>query len=74
MAERDGEIIVTTPDLITALEAESGSPVTADALCHGLRLKVLAPALQPALARTPQGIGLVGPRYFGYDVDYRPLT
>ncbi|MDO8359939.1 MAG: DUF917 domain-containing protein, partial [Devosia sp.] len=32
MAERDGEILVTTPDLITLLEAESGLPVTADSL------------------------------------------
>ena len=23
--------------------------------------------------RTPEGIALVGPRYFGYDVDYRPF-
>lgn len=73
VAERDGEIIVTTPDLITALEAESGNPVTADALRYGLRLKVLALPCNP-LWRTPQGIELVGPRYFGYEVDYRPLA
>jgi len=72
MAERDGEIIVTTPDLITLLEAESGNPVTADALRYGLRLKALALPCNP-LWRTPAGIELVGPRYFGYDVDYRPL-
>jgi DUF917 family protein len=23
--------------------------------------------------RTPAGIALVGPRYFGYDTDYRPF-
>jgi len=70
MAERDGEIIVTTPDLITVLDAESGLPVTADALRYGLRLKALAMPSNPQWL-TPAGIELVGPRYFGYDTDYR---
>jgi hypothetical protein len=72
MAERDDEIIVTTPDLITLLEAETGAPVTADSLRYGLRLMALAFPSDPQW-RTPQGISLVGPRYFGYDVDYRPF-
>ena len=50
MAERDGDILVTTPDLITVLDAESGLPVTADALRYGLRLKALAMPSQPAMA------------------------
>lgn len=70
MAERDGEILVTTPDLITVLDAESGLPVTADALRYGLRLKALAMPSNPQWL-TPAGIALVGPRYFGYDTDYR---
>lgn len=70
MAERDGEMLVTTPDLITVLEAESGLPVTADSLRYGLRLVTLAFPPNP-LWQTPAGIALVGPRYFGYDVDYR---
>ncbi len=70
MAERDGEILVTTPDLITLLDAESGLPVTADALRYGLRLKALAMPSNPQWL-TPAGIELVGPRYFGYDTDYR---
>lgn len=71
MAERDGEIICTTPDLITLLEAESGAPVTADSLRYGLRLVALAFPCNPQW-QTPAGIALVGPRYFGYDTDYRP--
>ena len=61
MAERDGKILVTTPDLITLLEAESGAPVTADSLRYGLRLKALAFPSDPQW-RTPAGIALVGPR------------
>jgi DUF917 family protein len=73
MAERDGKILVTTPDLITLLEAESGAPVTADSLRYGLRLKALAFPSDPQW-RTPEGIALIGPRYFGYDVDYAPFA
>jgi DUF917 family protein len=72
MAERDGEILVTTPELITLLEADSGNPVTADSLKYGLRLVALAFPCNPQW-RTPEGIALVGPRYFGYDTDYRPF-
>jgi uncharacterized protein len=71
MAERDGDIICTTPDLITLLEAESGAPVTADSLRYGLRLVALAFPCNPQW-QTPAGIALVGPRYFGYDTDYKP--
>ena len=75
MAERDGKVLVTTPDLITLLEAESGNPVTADSLRYGLRLVALAFPCDPQW-RTPAGINLVGPRYFGYDADYQqyPFT
>jgi DUF917 family protein len=73
MAERDGKVLVTTPDLITLLEAESGNPVTADSLRYGLRLVALAFASNPQWL-TPAGIALVGPRYFGYDVDYTPFA
>ena len=72
MAERDGEILVTTPELITLLEADSGNPVTADSLKYGLRLVAIAFPCN-AQWRSPEGIALVGPRYFGYDIDYTPF-
>lgn len=72
MAERNGQVIVTTPDLITLLEAETGTPVTADSLRYGLRLVALAMEA-PDHWRSPEGIKLVGPRYFGYPVDYTPF-
>jgi hypothetical protein len=71
IAYRDNEVLVTTPDLITVLDAENGQPVTADSLRYGLRLKVLAFASDPQW-RTPEGLALIGPRYFGYGIDYKP--
>ncbi len=72
IAERDGTVLATTPDLITVLEADSGDPVTTDSLRYGQRLVALAFPCNP-LWRTPEGIELVGPRYFKYDMDYVPL-
>ena len=73
IAERDGEVLVTTPDLITAVDAETGAPVTADSLRYGQRLAILAWPCDP-IWRSPEGIDLVGPRYFKYDRDYLPYA
>jgi DUF917 family protein len=73
LAERDGEAIVTTPDLITLLDADVGAPITTETLRFGLRVVAIAIPCAPQW-RTPAGIALVGPRYFGYPVDYRPFA
>jgi DUF917 family protein len=68
VALRNGQVEVTTPDLIIVLDTDSGEPVTTEALRFGHRVSVLA---APADERwhSPAGIALVGPRYFGYDTD-----
>jgi DUF917 family protein len=72
IAERDGQTLVTTPDMITLLEAETGAPVTADAMRYGIRVVALAYPCSDQW-RTAEGLDLVGPRYFGYDLDFRPF-
>ena len=73
IAERDGKTVVTTPDMITLLDAETGAPVTADGMRYGIRVVALAyPCAEQW--RTPKGLELVGPRYFGYDLDFQPFT
>ncbi len=68
VALRDGEPLVTTPDLIIVLDTESGEPVTTEALRFGHRVSVIG---APADERwhSPEGLELVGPRYFGYSID-----
>jgi DUF917 family protein len=73
IAERDGKTMVTTPDMITLLESETGTPVTADGMRYGVRVVALAYPSAPQW-RTLKGIELVGPRYFGYDLDFQPFT
>jgi len=68
----DGEIMVSVPDLITVLEAESGEPITTEALRYGFRVTVLGIPCNEKW-RTPEGLALVGPRYFGYDIEWVPV-
>ncbi len=72
VALEDGEVLVSVPDLITVLDLETGQPITTEGLRYGFRVAVLGIPCSPKW-RTPQGLELVGPRYFGYDVDYVPV-
>lgn len=72
VAIRDGEVIVSVPDLITLLDTETGEPITTEAMRYGLRAVVVGiPCADPW--RTPEGLELVGPKYFGYDIEYVPV-
>jgi DUF917 family protein len=72
VAAAEGNILATTPDLICLVDAETFIPVPTDALKYGKR--ILAAGLKCFDAwRSPEGIALVGPRYFGYDTDYIPV-
>ena len=73
IAERDGKVLATTPDLISVIEADSGMPVTTDSLRYGQRLIAIAYPCDPKWV-TAAGIELVGPRYFKYDRDYQPIV
>lgn len=66
VALRDGRPLVTTPDLIIAMERDSGEPVTTEGLRYGQRVRIVA---APADERwhSEGGLALAGPRYFGYD-------
>ncbi|MGH8905672.1 MAG: DUF917 domain-containing protein [Egibacteraceae bacterium] len=72
VALRDGEVLACVPDLIIVLDAETGAPITTEELRYGLRVTVVAAGCD-ARWRTSQGLALVGPRAFGYDLDYIPI-
>ncbi len=72
VARINGEIKVTVPDLITVLDVETGEPITTEAMRYGYRVAVIGIPCADKW-RTAAGIALVGPRYFGYDVDYVPV-
>lgn len=67
-----GKPAASTPDLIITLDAESGEPVTVEEIRFGFRIQVLATPCDRRW-RTPAGLELVGPRYFGLDLDFTPI-
>lgn len=72
VAIKDGEIIASTPDIVSVLDLESARPITTERLRYGLRVAVIGIPCDSKW-RTEEGIKTVGPRYFGYDVDYVPI-
>jgi hypothetical protein len=72
MAWRDGEPDVTAPDLICCFSGDTGQPITNPN--HEVGRPVTVVGLPAAAAwRTERGVAILGPRHFGFDVDYSPL-
>lgn len=71
-ASVDGNIVATAPDLICLVDTETFTPVTTDGLKYGKRVLVVGLKCYH-MWRTPAGLELVGPRYFGIDTDYIPV-
>ena len=72
IARNGGQALCTVPDLITIVSLEDGEPIGTESLRYGLRVAVLAlPA--PKELKTPEALAVVGPRAFGYDLDFGAL-
>ena len=65
----NGKALATTPDLICALDADGGLPITTEQLRYGLAVSFIS-LPSDAQWRTEAGLKLVGPRYFGYEQDF----
>ncbi|MDB2265332.1 DUF917 domain-containing protein [Halorubrum ezzemoulense] len=74
LVARDSErgVVASVPDLITVLDAETGDPITTEGLQYGHRVRVVGMPCAEQW-RTDAGLDLVGPRYFDYDIDYKPI-
>lgn len=68
----DGSPIATVPDIITLLDRYTAEGIVTEHIRYGQRVTVVA-FQAPAQWRTPGGLAIVGPRAFGYDVDYHPV-
>jgi len=66
---QDGTPRVMTPDLICVLDTHSGEAIGTETVRYGQRVTVIAlPA--PSVFLSPRGLDFVGPRAFGYDLDF----
>jgi len=72
IAQTEDEVLVTTPDLITILDGETGAPITTETLRYGHRVAVISMPCDRRW-RSEAGMALVGPGYFGYQTSYVPV-
>ncbi|MGN8646246.1 DUF917 domain-containing protein [Gracilibacillus sp. HCP3S3_G5_1] len=72
LAKKGDQAICMTPDLIAVLDAETAMPITTEGLRYGARCVVIGIPCDKKW-RTKKAIETVGPKYFGYDVDYQPV-
>jgi hypothetical protein len=68
-----GRVLASVPDLVCIVAADDAEPIGTELLRYGYRVAVLALPAHPLL-RTPEALAVVGPRAFGYDVEYVPLA
>lgn len=72
VAWRDEDAIAMSPDLICMLDSVSGEAVGTETVRYGQRVTIIA-LPPPPVFQTPKGLAHVGPRAFGYDLDYCPV-
>ncbi|MFQ5966482.1 MAG: DUF917 domain-containing protein [Acidimicrobiia bacterium] len=68
-----GEPQVVVPDLITLVGTDDSQPITTELVRYGLRADVLVLPC-PELLRTEKALAVVGPRAFGFEMDYEPFS
>ncbi|WP_273692333.1 DUF917 domain-containing protein [Ketogulonicigenium vulgare] len=72
VAYRNGTPVASTPDLLCLLDTVSGEAIGTETVRYGQRVTVVAlPA--PAVLCTERGLQNVGPRAFGYDMDFKSV-
>jgi DUF917 family protein len=65
----DGLVRVTVPDLICLLDTVSGEAIGTETLRYGQRISVIA-LPSPEVYLSKKGLAHVGPRAFGFDLDF----
>jgi DUF917 family protein len=69
---RDDDPLVTSPDLICLVDVETAEPKTNTLLAPGDRMAAIGVKGLDAF-RTPRGLKVLGPKHFGFDMDYVPI-
>jgi DUF917 family protein len=67
---RDTEPLASTPELICVLDSDTGEAIGTEMIRYGQRVTVIV-LPSPEIFLTPRGLDHVGPRAFGYDIDFR---
>ena len=61
--------VITSPDVITIVDINSGEPYPNPLLKEGDEVAIIGVKSREVF-NNERGINVLGPRYFGYDIDY----
>ena len=67
---RDSKALASTPELICVLDSDTGEAIGTEMIRYGQRVNVIV-LPSPEVFLTPRGLDHVGPRAFGYDINFR---
>ncbi len=63
---------ITSPDIIEIIDAKTGEPITNTDIKKGDRVSVIGMKSE-SIFRSPEGLKVLGPRHFGFELDYKPI-
>ncbi|NHJ13796.1 MAG: DUF917 domain-containing protein [Candidatus Thorarchaeota archaeon] len=69
----DGEPWVMSPDIIEIISQKSGAPITNTDIKKGDLVSVIGMEAAHPMFRTPEGLAVLGPRHFGFNIDYQKI-
>ncbi|MCI7248035.1 MAG: DUF917 domain-containing protein [Clostridiales bacterium] len=69
---KNEEPYVTSPDVITVVDAATGEPIANPLLKEGDNVCIIGLKAIPKF-RTEKGVSILGPKYFKFDIDYVPI-
>ncbi len=69
---KNDKYLVTSPDIITVVNAETGEPIANPKLKEGDNVAVIGLKARP-MFRSKKGIEILGPGAFGFDYEYVPI-
>ncbi len=72
MSWLDGKEYVMAPDLINVVNQDSNMPLLNPDAEVGMNIKVFGMKCRPEW-REEKGIDILGPRFFNFDIDYKPI-
>lgn len=68
----DEKPFVTSPDIISAVYLENGEPATNPRIKEGDNVAVIG-VKGADVFRAPEGLEVLGPKHFGFDIEYIPI-
>lgn len=68
----DDQVVVTVPDIVCVMDSVTGEAIGTEVLRYGQRVTVIG-LPPPDILCSPAGLRYVGPRAFGYDVEFKSL-